>query len=226
MYFEHAHNFKSICYPGLRAGSFTYESYLNTLRDISYNNGEDVATFFSVHHTTDVFNDEWELKCDSIYLYFKGKLYFIKSLGTNYEESIEFDKDNYYYRLSPQEIFFRYCKKSETDGYNYHECTIPRDEWKLLNLILKVDSLPIISKTEGTIELPEEISNALIGEKFPLTLARGWKESKRDKDQNLLIWKDDVIKVLRESSKNEAATYFEQSTGKYIPFSSGSFKII
>ena len=226
MYFEHAHKFQEICYPGLRAGSFTYGSRVRSLRNLSYDNGNGVATFFAVHWTTDVFNDEWEVKCDSVYLFFEKKLYALRGFGTNYEESIEFGKTDYDFRLSPQEIFFRYTIESKTYGFGHHECTIPRDKWRPLDLILSVESLPNVSKTEGSIESPEEIRNALVGEKFPITLAGGWQQSLRDKDQNLLIWKDDVVKVLRESGKSETAEYYEQITEKFVPFSSGSFKII
>ncbi len=218
---ERINNFMELYFPGIKEWhskpifKFYFEFEFNGVKNISA-----TAYFFCIHHVTDVYNDEWEIKSDDIFLDLMGKIYLLKNITTNYDMEIIFNgyqrSFKYFYEEEKVQIGYSINSKSGTNLKPFDTFDIPKSKWKLVKLLLEITELPKGSE-------PEEIRKLLIGEKFPLSTCCNLAYRK---DGCIFIPRGDVVETLEKSGKNESADYYHNQNKDYISFNSGCYKLL
>lgn len=175
------------------------------------------AIFFCVHHVAEVYNDEWEIKADNIFLLYDGKFYLLKSISTNYQERVTFNKTGYGFSFNSSYPDVTICFGAEGGMTQYfaRQISIPKNEWKEIKL-----SLEIIKKPKG--DYQEELKVSLVGEKFPINLNHWNNLSAKRNYEEVLISRGDVFSALQKSGKDTSGFICDD----YIAFDNDCYKLL
>jgi hypothetical protein len=127
-------------------------------------------------------------------------------------------KNDYGFSFEPNELSICYSIEGGNSHFGNIAINIPKSEWKPVEMLLEIVSLP-----DGLTS--EQTRKSLVGEKFPLQISTFYKDNAHRKKEGILIPSKDVAETLKKSGKEESSIFFS-SLNDYVTFNSECYKLL